>query len=281
MKQRNRKLTRGLIFLLTLALLLAPLTAFAQGGDEHGGRHPQPKPWRLTGTITAMPNDGVIGEWAIDDQPFMVEERTRIDEGMGVLSVGAHATAQGVVRGDQQIATLVKALPLCEECPCGPEARWRLVGEIDAMPSTEDMTGVWVIAGQEVQATVETTFRPGDSEFAVGVLVVSAGTFDVDGNRIAKVIGILPQRPGHTHRPGAGWQLLGEIESMPGEGLVGNWVVAGQSFSTTESTSFGKHPEAFEVGAILQAVGYFDDGGNAVAHRLNAVRVGDGDCPTD
>ena len=268
-----KRFSKWLTFALALVLLLVPTIASAQGGNPGNRMRPM---WRTTGLVTAIPGSGVIGEWTVNGVTFQVTASTVIDDSNGAIAVGVRVEAEGTIENGQKIAARVKSLGECQDCNCDAVAGWRLTGKVTTMPAN-GLVGVWIIAGQKVVATDATRFH-NQSALKVGATVVSAGVFDETGQRQAKMINILPP-PHDSNAPMLPqWELFGQVVSRPAEGLVGTWVIAGQTVITTVDTRLPQDSSALVVGAKVHASGDFDDGGRAVATALGAGGAPDGGC---
>jgi len=133
-----------------------------------------------------MPDDGLAGEWAIDDEVFMADENTVTGNEYGELMVDAYAHAVGNYDGESRIAYRIETISDYQDCQCDCEDNWRLYGEVEVMPA-DGLIGDWVIAGEEVSATVATNFRERFGPLEIGAYVVSAGCYD-DGAVVACMI---------------------------------------------------------------------------------------------
>ena len=114
---------------LALVLLLAPMTVSAHGPGGHHGR----SNWHLNGTITAMPDQGLIGDWAIDDEAFITNGQTSFDQDQGDFAIGTYVHATGYYDGEQRIAYRVETSSDYQDCG-DSENGWRLYGTVDGMP---------------------------------------------------------------------------------------------------------------------------------------------------
>lgn len=267
MKRKMTTSSKWFIFVLALTLLLMPVAASAHGpGDSHGGS----ANWHLYGTLTNMPAQGFVGEWAIDGEAFSANAQTIIDQENGELALGVYVHAVGYFDDQARVAYRIETLSDYQDC-CNNAETWRLYGVVNAMPG--GLIGDWTIAGERVTATGDTNFRERFGELAVDAYVVSAGYFDDAGNRIAMMIGTLSNQNGGDYHYGATWHTFGVVGAMPGS-WFGPWTVAGQTFTATETTRFNEQHGPLEVGATVHAAGYYDDG-NALAYSISSV-VGDG-----
>lgn len=258
--QRN-KTGKWIILALVAALLLVPTLASAHGGGSHD------RIWQLHGTLTAMPADGRVGEWAIDSEVFFTTSATVFDETYGELHLGAYVHAKGVTENGKRIAQRLETRAGFPDSDCRGEAAWRLYGVVDSMPA-EGLIGQWAIAGNTVTATEATKFRQYFGPLQVGAYVVSAGCLAEDGSRIAAMIGTLTPHAGDGYPDGAGWHLSGVVEAMPEQGPVGVWTIAGETVNVTETTVIDEHRGPVGVGATVHAVGYYDTDDNRIALRI-------------
>lgn len=167
------------VLLVILALLVTPIAAFAQGNsngnDGNGGGQQGSTNWHLYGTVTTMPAGG-LGQWAIDDEVFLADENTVLGNEYGELVEGAYAHAVGNYdEFEKRIAYRIETKSDYEDCQCDCEDNWRLYGEVEAMPADGGLTGDWIIAGEDVSASIATNFRERFGPLEVGATVVAAG----------------------------------------------------------------------------------------------------------
>ena len=206
MKRTINIISKTLIIAAVMALLLVPVTASAAGGGNGGGgghgggggKHGSSN-WHLYGYLTQVPENMGAGEWMIDDEAFLVDDNTILNDENGELEMGAYAHAVGTITEEgQRLAYRVETLEGPRDCQCDGEDVWRLYGEVEVMPE-DGMIGQWQIAGEPVMAMENTNFRDRWAPLEVGATVVSAGCFDSDGNRIAAMIGTVVQQAGGGH----------------------------------------------------------------------------------
>ncbi len=265
---QHNKTGKWIVLALVAALLLVPTLASAHGGGSHD------RIWQLHGVLTAMPADGRVGEWAIDNEVFFTTSATTFDETYGELHLGAYVHAAGVIENGKRIAQRLETRAGFADADCRGEATWRLYGVVDAMP-TDGLVGEWTIAGNAVTATDATKFREQFGPLQVGAYVVSAGCLAEDGSRIAAMIGTLTPHAGDGDPDGAGWHLFGVVDAMPEQGLVGVWTIAGESVQVTETTLVDDHRGPVSLGAVVHAVGYYDADDNRIALRIAGVSEDD------
>ncbi len=201
MKRTIYILSSTLVLALILTLMLIPVTASASGhgnGPGGGGSRHGSTNWHLFGYLTQMPEDGVVGEWMIDDEAFWVDENTLLNEDNGELALGAYVHAVGIVNEEgQRVALQVTTMDCEQDCMCSDaEETWHLFGEVEAMPA-DGAIGAWQIAGETVIATEQTTLREQRAPLEVGATVVSAGCYDDNGNKVAAMIGTIVQHAGN------------------------------------------------------------------------------------
>lgn len=261
---QHNKTGKWIILALVAALFLVPTLASAHGGGNHD------RIWQLHGTLTAMPADGRVGEWAIDNEIFFTTSATVFDETYGEIHLGAYVHAAGVTENGKRIAQRLETRTGLPDSECRGDAGWRLYGLVEAMPA-DGLVGQWAIAGNTVTTTEATKFREYFGPLQVGAYVVSAGCFADDGSRVAVMIGTLTPHAGDGYPDGAGWHLFGVVEAMPAQGVVGVWTIAGEAVQVTATTVIDEHRGAVSVGASVHAVGYYDADDNRIALRIAGV----------
>ncbi|RME86227.1 MAG: hypothetical protein D6775_00725, partial [Caldilineae bacterium] len=72
------------------------------------------------------------------------------------------------------------------------------------------------------------------------------------------------------------WEIKGTVQSMPGNGLVGTWVIDGQTIQTNAATRFKQEHGALRVGAFVEAKGYYN-GGTRIATKIETKGNDNGD----
>ena len=140
-------------------------------------------------------------------------------------------------------------------------------GTVQAMPGT-GLIGNWTIAGKNVQADASTEFDQENGTIGVGAVVTVEGTLQGDGSVLAQQIEVnvgvgAPPPPGDDEG-----DLTGAIQSLPANGLLGTWQVAGRTVLVVSTTTLEQENGGFAVGAIVEVEGLPDANGVIVASKI-------------
>lgn len=135
-------------------------------------------------------------------------------------------------------------------------------GEIEAMPET-GLIGVWTVDGKQVEVTAQTKVMQKKALAEVGATVHVVGFAEGD---VIKALLVSVMAPAEGSKP---FQLIGTIETLPAEGMVGDWVVSGKTVSVTESTRIAGE-KFVKVGARVTVVGTEKTDGALVATLVHA-----------
>lgn len=142
-----------------------------------------------------------------------------------------------------------------------------LVGAVEVLPSG-GLVGDWTVAGKTVHVTASTAVDQDHGSVAVGVLVKVEGTLASDGSVDATTIEV----------KGSGRETVeftGAVESLPGGGLVGDWIVAGKTVHVTASTVIDQKHGTVAVGVVVEVKGMLASDGSidAATIRVEAATV--------
>ena len=162
--------------------------------------------------------------------------------GMALLSLGATAQASGLHKADG-----------------AGDSDWRVYGIVNQLP-TSGLVGNWVISGTTYVTSDTTIFEQEIGVFAVGACV-KANLAAQDSNVVVKLqtelAGDCDGQSGGGDDNGGGvnedWRVYGIVNQMPVSGLVGNWVISGTTYVTSDTTIFEQQNGAFAVGACVKA----------------------------
>lgn len=153
-------------------------------------------------------------------------------------------------------------------------------GVVQAMPAG-GLIGSWTIAGKAVQTDASTKFDQENGQLAVGALVEVKGTKLNNGTvlaiRMEVDAGIGPGTgsddgvDGDNDAEDVGdddGEVTGAIVSLPSDGLLGAWNVAGQTVIVVSTTRLDQEHGALVVGAIVEVNGLPDATGAIVAGKI-------------
>lgn len=211
----------------------------------------------LKGRIEAMPAGGLLGEWVIAGRTFLVTEATRIREDKGPAAVGVCVEVEYSGSAAPFLAKKI-ATKSDDDCDGGPPpSEQEAFGIVQSKPA-HGLIGAWTIGGVAYQAYPGVKFKQRHGPLVVGACakVHFSGTeqpfrvremesrplSDCGGN------GTVPPAP---TPPGPQVERFGRIDSFP-EGLIGEWVVDGVTYTATSSTEFEQKNGPFAVGACVK-----------------------------
>src|SRR5438034_10288042 len=127
------------------------------------------------------------------------------------------------------------------------ENQVEFTGAVQAMPAS-GLIGNWTIAGKKVQTDAATQFDQDDGQIGVGAVVEVQGTAQADGSILAEEIDVKISVGGPPPPPGGGedeGEFTGAIESLPANGLLGTWQVAGRTVQVVSTTSLEQENGGF------------------------------------
>lgn len=268
-------LTLGLGF----ALLWSDQAAYAAGTEAD---------WK--GPIDAMPAAGLIGEWTIGGRVFVTAGNTEFDTEKGEFAIGRCVEVEYVGTAAPFQATKL-ATKNGDDCrrpdgtpspsrtpdpnetphatpsvtPGGDDSEAR--GVIESLPVT-GLLGIWTISGTEYEITTATRLRQDGAPFVVGACVeveYQTGTtprlaLRVEAKRSRECqaptpmpTGTVPPvgTPTATSTPDDSNEIYGQVESLP-DGLIGEWIISGQSYTATAETEFDEDHGDFAVGVCVK-----------------------------
>jgi hypothetical protein len=231
--------------------LLAVLALFglAAVADDHGSS--SSKDFEFSGTISALPASGTTGDWTVSGKTVHVTATTRIRLDHGPAAVGASVEGKGTLRTDGSIDASeieVKGAQGAENAEDND-----FVGAITALPGTASLVGDWTVGGKTVHVTASTSLNAEGGTFAVGASVEVEGTARTDGSIDATKIELKSAAPGAM--PPGEMDFRGAIESLPGAGFVGDWMVSGKTVHVTATTRIDSEHGTPAVGAFVEIQG--------------------------
>jgi hypothetical protein len=229
-----------LTLLLALFLSIIPYsTALAKDDDEV----------EVLGLIESLPSNGLIGEWRISGRTFRVSSATNIDQEHGQAVVGAFVEAKGRPQTDGSIeATKIEV----KSSPGGGSGTFlELNGVVESLPSS-GLIGEWRVSGQIVRVDAATIINQELGSVVVGTTVEVKGFSQTDGSIKATRIEVKSQPGGST---GSFIEFYGLIESLPANGLIGDWRVGGWLVNVDSSTRIDQEKGPAVVGARVEVKG--------------------------
>ncbi|MEW6336338.1 MAG: DUF5666 domain-containing protein [Acidobacteriota bacterium] len=126
--------------------------------------------------------------------------------------------------------------------------------------------GTWRVGPYEVRVFAETRLRQDNGRIRVGAEVEVQGILRERRTIEAQAISSL-----RTGRETA--KLVGLVEALPAEGLIGTWAVSGASVLVTESTEVVEAKGAVAVGALVKVEGAANEDGSITASSVTVQRA--------
>lgn len=214
----------------------------------------EPAEFETKGVIDALPTTGTLtGTWTISGEDYTADMNTRFEQEHGSFEVGTCVEVEYRLDGDTRIATKIETE---DDDDCGKEEdEHEVYGEIEALPDTTDLTGMWTIGGKQYEVTSDTALE--DGPFVVGLTVEVKYRVASDGTRVAmKIEG--KRAVDDDDKDLA--QAYGLIEDFP-TGLVGTWTVGGTTYEATADTKFEEEDgRTFAVDVCVKVLYTTQDG---------------------
>jgi len=203
---------------------------------------------RLKGPVESKPEDN-IGDWTIAGQTIRVTQETRISERGGPVDVGCWVEVNALEEEDGTLTALrirgIEAQQAVE-----------VFGAIQAFSET-----AWTLSTIPLAVNEQTHVV---SEPQVGLLAHALAELQDDDTLLALALQVAWQEPGRPRQP---VQFTGTVESLPSDGLNGNWVVSGRQVEVTPATIIIQVKGLAEVGAQVHVIGW------ALAERIVAMQI--------
>lgn len=229
----------------------------------------EPALLEAAGLIEAAPEGGRFGAWTIGGVAYTARDGvTSFDERYGALEAGRCAVVLFKAEGGLRVAVRLGSR---EPERCTPsEELHAFFGVVERLPEGEGQLGVWVIGGRPVVVLAETKLENGP--FAVGTLVQATVKRGPDGRLVA--VEIEARRREGPGLPADG-KAFGKIDSLPGDGAPGTWVIAGVSYTVDEQTRLRPGETPFAAGQCVEVYFRAAEGGRVA---LGIARAGGDDC---
>lgn len=227
--------------------------------------------WRMGrafGPIDALPDGGGVGMWEIAGVPYLVTDKTRLDDDGGAFAVGVNVKVEFFKMADgTRIARKVEST----DDTGGGNGQFRFVGVVDNKPFA--FVGNWIVGGAPFVADANTTFDENKGLLVVGAYVAVRYTIADDVRLATEIKTVIP--PG-----GGGNKHFGRIERRgfstmnvaAADGLAQNvWSIGGQEFVVTEGTLLDEGISALEEGQYALVDSYTDTDGTLVATSIEGM----------
>lgn len=198
----------------------------------------RPAEVRLKGPLTAKPEEGPMPwAWVVAGQTIRITEETSLSQRSGPVELGQWVEVHTVEETPGVLtAVRVRGIETLEDA--------EVYGAIQSFSDTQ-----WVLGSIPVTATTDTLVL---GEPKVGLLAHASVTLSETG-LTARVFKVAWQEPRGRHQP---TQLIGVIETLPSDGLIGLWQVEGQTVEVQESTTLFQAKGLAVVGARVHVTGW-------------------------
>jgi hypothetical protein len=224
--------------------------------------------------IESMPSNGLIGDWTIGGIHYTADTNTRFKQEYGKFAVGACVELE-----HRRDSTLLIELSTERDYKCSGDddddiSHGELYGIINSFPS--GLIGEWVIGGMSFMADNTTQFKQEHGVFDEGVLVEVK--FYTDNNGVHHILQIETKGrddddeddDDHSYQNYRG-HAYGIVESMPSNGLIGDWIVSGFVYTANAATRFEEDDGTFAVGARVKVKYVLNANNERVALKIETT----------
>jgi hypothetical protein len=204
--------------------------------------------FEFRGVIQSLPPSGLIGDWVVGGRTVHVTSSTRIEMEDGLIAVGALVEVKGRLLVDGSVdARKIETEEQDDDDDDDDEFKFR--GVIQSLPPS-GLIGDWVVGGRTVHVTSSTRIKMEHGVIALGALVEVKGRLLEDGTVDARKIEVEAGTGG-----GGKSKFQGFIDQLPSGGLVGDWVVSGQTVHVSSNTRIKAKKATITVGALVSVKG--------------------------
>lgn len=236
-------------------------------GDD-GQRH------HIGGHIRGLPEQGLVGEWQINNRKVTVTEATVIDEHKGMAEIGAVVRAEVLKTENGPWVALEIVVLRSEDDDDDEEEDNEYVefeGAIDDLPDNGTLLGNWMVDGRRVAVSERTVIKGNPAQIVLHALVEVEGYERADGVIEARKIKPIREDDGggDDHM-----EFEGEIEELPRQGLIGIWRVAGRDVKVTPQTEIKGN---VAVGVNVEVEGRQHQQGLVSAEKIEVLDDDDDD----
>lgn len=231
---------------LQLAFLPAAMLTGAAGFDDDDDDREE---FEFSGVIQSLPPSGLIGDWVVGGRTVHVTSSTRIEIEDGLIAVDAFVEVEGRLLVDGSVDAREIETEEQEEDDDDDDDEFEFRGVIQSLPPS-GLIGDWVVGGRTVHVTSSTRIKMEHGVIALGALVEVKGRLLADGTVDARKIEVEAGTGG-----GGKSKFQGFIDQLPSGGLVGDWVVSGQTVHVSSNTRIKTKKATITVGALVSVKG--------------------------
>jgi hypothetical protein len=238
-----------------------------RGGGGNGPSNPPGLVIRFTGEVTALPADGLYGDWTIAGRTVTVPEGAFIDEHKGAVSVGAFVHVTAMLGPNESLTGLLIVVTRTGEDDDDDDDQREWIefrGSIGSLPAEPNLLGSWVVGEKNVLVEPQTELEGDLQAFAEGKTVKVKGWKQADGSIRAVKIELREEQAQPVH-------FVGILEELPaGDTLLGTWLVDDREVTVTDSTTLETQHGDFVVGGRVKVMGQ-SQGGVITATLIKAL----------
>ncbi len=248
-------LAAAVVVTLTLASSAAIPAALASeddGGDDDG---------HLIGVVEVLPDSpDLVGDWMVSGVLVHVTPSTEIDEDDAAISLGATVKVEGRIETDGSITA--HEIEATEDAEDDDYGEMKVQGFVEALPSTPDLVGDWMVSGTVVHVTTATKIEQEHGAVAIGSAVEVEGVAEADGAITAREIEV--KDPSDVEED---WVVFrGEATRYPDD-LVGTWKVSKHEVRVRPATRIA-HERRLDRGSIVRVSGRLRADGSIRASKV-------------
>ena len=181
------------------------------------------------------------------------------------------------------LLSIFAAVPALADNGQGDDNQVEFTGTVTSGPAS-GTTGTWTIAGKTVHVDSSTEIDQENGTFGVGATVKVEGTTQTDGSVNASDIKVEAAAGGPPPPSGGGEgednggdneaDFTGPIQSLPADGLLGIWTVAGKQVQVVSTTRLEQEDGGFAIGTIVEVEGLAGADGVIVASKIEVKSGG-------
>lgn len=235
----------------------------------------------LYGIIETLPATGTIGVWIVSSKAYTVTPQSELKMEYGAFDIGRCVKIH-LVSGTTDVVREIETersykcsggMDDDDSRPTGVIGKGEVYGELKEFP--QDRIGAWIVGALTFTATADTEFSTKNGSFEIGKIVKVEFYILQDGTFLAREIKIAMADWGDDGDEHEGdhdrGHAFGRIEQLPGDGLVGEWVVAGIPYSVTERTELHSRGGTFAISETVKVEFKVDSSGVRVAKEIKLL----------
>ncbi len=242
-----------------------------------GGDNPGNQSTKFYGTVESLPASGLIGEWIVSGRTVHVSAATQIKQEHGMVVVGAYVEVEGYLQPDNSVnATKIEVKSNSDDGGSNPSVPpVKFYGTVESLPAN-GLIGDWTISGRIVHVSAATRIEQEHGMVTVGAYVEVEGWLQSDNSVNATKVEVKSNSGGGN--PGNQvTKFYGTVESLPANGLIGDWVVSGYTVHVSAGTRIEQEHGNVGVGAYVEVKGFLQADGSVNATKIEVkISAGSG-----